>query len=157
MAETDQERTEEPTEKRKREAREKGQIARSKEMGTAFVLVSAAVAFFWFGESLYAGVRGLFRDLFTLERRQAFDTSQIYKALAVGFEHIIWPVIIIFAFITLFTFLGNSWLGGINFSWKAMAPKFSRMNPMNGFKRMFGTQALVELVKGLSSGCRMCR
>ena len=51
MAETDQERTEEPTEKRKREAREKGQIARSKEMGTAFVLVSAAVAFFWFGES----------------------------------------------------------------------------------------------------------
>ncbi|HAR56674.1 MAG TPA: flagellar biosynthesis protein FlhB, partial [Idiomarina baltica] len=150
MAETDQERTEEPTEKRKREAREKGQIARSKEMGTAFVLVSAAVAFFWFGESLYAGVRGLFRDLFTLERRQAFDTSQIYKALAVGFEHIIWPVIIIFAFITLFTFLGNSWLGGINFSWKAMAPKFSRMNPMNGFKRMFGTQALVELVKGIA-------
>lgn len=150
MAETDQERTEEPTEKRKREAREKGQIARSKEMGTAFVLVSAAVAFFWFGESLYVGVRGLFRDLFTLERRQAFDTSQIYKALAVGFEHIIWPVIIIFAFITLFTFLGNSWLGGINFSWKAMAPKFSRMNPMNGFKRMFGTQALVELVKGIA-------
>ncbi|MAD53745.1 MULTISPECIES: flagellar biosynthesis protein FlhB [unclassified Idiomarina] len=150
MAETDQERTEEPTEKRKREAREKGQVARSKEMGTAFVLVSAAVAFFWFGESLYSGARSLFRDMFTLERRQAFDTTQIYKALAIGFEHIIWPVIIIFAFITVFTFLGNSWLGGINFSWKAMAPKFSRMNPLNGFKRMFGTQALIELVKGIA-------
>ena len=52
MAETDQERTEDPTERRKQQAREKGQIARSKEMGTAFVLVSSAVAFFWFGGAL---------------------------------------------------------------------------------------------------------
>ena len=51
------------------------------------------------------------------------------KALAVAFSAIIWPLAIIFAFILVFTFLGNSWLGGINFSWQAMAPKFSRMNP----------------------------
>jgi flagellar biosynthetic protein FlhB len=48
------------------------------------------------------------------------------------------------------TFFGNSWLGGISFSTKAMAPKFSRMNPLNGFKRMFGIQALVELVKAIA-------
>ncbi|RUO75473.1 flagellar biosynthesis protein FlhB [Idiomarina seosinensis] len=150
MAETDQERTEEPTEKRKQQAREKGQVARSKEMGTAFVLVSAAVAFLWFGDGLYEGMRSVFRQFFELDRQQAFDPTQMSKAFAIAFGEIITPLLIIFSFILVFTFFGNSWLGGINFSWKAMAPKFSRMNPLNGFKRMFGTQALVELVKGLA-------
>jgi len=150
MAETDQERTEDPTEKRKQQAREKGQVARSKEMGTAFVLVSAAVAFMWFGGALFDGLRSVFQQFFVLDRTQAFDTSKMFEAFAIAFGEIIWPVLIIFAFITVFTFFGNSWLGGINFAWKAMAPKFSRMNPLNGFKRMFGVQALVELVKGIA-------
>ncbi|WP_404399884.1 flagellar biosynthesis protein FlhB [Idiomarina seosinensis] len=150
MAETDQERTEDPTEKRKQQAKEKGQIARSKEMGTAFVLVSAAVAFLWFGDGLLAGLRSVFRSFFTLDRQDAFDTSKMFEAFAVAFGEIVGPILIIFAFILVFTFFGNSWLGGINFSWQAMAPKFSRMNPLNGFKRMFGVQALVELVKGIA-------
>lgn len=150
MAETDQERTEDPTEKRKQQAREKGQIARSKEMGTAFVLVSAAVAFMWFGDALFNGLREVFRQLFVLDRQQAFDTTKMFEAFATAFSQILWPIGIIFGFILVFTFIGNSWLGGINFSWQAMAPKFSRMSPLSGFKRMFGVQALVELVKGIA-------
>ncbi|RDX34129.1 flagellar biosynthesis protein FlhB [Idiomarina sp. HD9-110m-PIT-SAG05] len=150
MAETDQERTEDPTERRKQQAREKGQIARSKEMGTAFVLVSAAVAFFWFGGALYRGVRNVFETMFTIDRQQAFDTTKLYEAFAIAFGEILWPILSIFAFIVVFTFLGNSWLGGINFSAQAMAPKFNRMSPLNGFKRMFGVQALVELVKAIA-------
>lgn len=150
MAETDQERTEDPTEKRKQQAREKGQVARSKEMGTAFVLVSAAVAFMWFGRGLYQGARSVFQQFFNLDRQQAFDTTKMFEAFAVAFGEIIWPLLIIFAFILVATFFGNSWLGGINFSWQAMQPKFSRMNPLNGLKRMFGVQALVELLKGLA-------
>ncbi|MCK7459248.1 flagellar biosynthesis protein FlhB [Idiomarina aminovorans] len=150
MAETDQERTEDPTERRKQQAREKGQIARSKEMGTAFVLVSAAVAFFWFGRALYLGVRNVFETMFTIDRQQAFDTTKIYDALAIAFGEVMWPMLTIFAFIVVFTFFGNSWLGGINFSAQAMAPKFNRMSPLNGFKRMFGVQALVELVKAIA-------
>lgn len=150
MAETDQERTEDPTERRKQQAREKGQVARSIEMGTAFVLVSAAIAFMWFGDWLYEGARNVFQTMFTIDRQQAFDTTKIYEAFGIAFGFIIWPVLIIFAFVLVATFFGNSWLGGISFSTKAMAPKFSRMNPLNGFKRMFGIQALVELVKAIA-------
>lgn len=150
MAETDQERTEDPTEKRKQQAREKGQVARSKEMGTAFVLVSAAVAFLWFGRALFDGLRSVFRQFFSIDRQQAFDPNKMFEAFGIAFGEIMWPLLIIFGFILIFTFFGNSWLGGINFAWKAMAPKFSRMNPLNGFKRMFGVQALVELVKGIA-------
>ncbi|RXS42891.1 flagellar biosynthesis protein FlhB [Idiomarina sp. 29L] len=150
MAETDQERTEDPTERRKQQAREKGQVARSKEMGTAFVLVSAAIAFMWFGDWLYEGARNVFQTMFTIDRQQAFDTTKIYEAFGIAFGFIMWPVLIIFAFVLVATFFGNSWLGGISFSTKAMAPKLSRMNPLNGFKRMFGIQALVELVKAIA-------
>lgn len=150
MAETDQERTEDPTERRKQQAREKGQVARSKEMGTAFVLVSAAIAFMWFGDWLYEGARSVFQTMFTIDRQQAFDTTKIYEAFGIAFGYIMWPVLIIFAFVLVATFFGNSWLGGISFSTKAMAPKFSRMNPLNGFKRMFGIQALVELIKAIA-------
>jgi flagellar biosynthetic protein FlhB len=150
MAETDQERTEDPTERRKQQAREKGQVARSKEMGTAFVLVSAAIAFMWFGDWLYEGARSVFQTMFTIDRQQAFDTTKIYEAFGIAFGFIMWPVLIIFAFVLVATFFGNSWLGGISFSTKAMVPKFSRMNPLNGFKRMFGIQALVELVKAIA-------
>ena len=150
MAETDQERTEDPTERRKQQAREKGQVARSKEMGTAFVLVSAAIAFMWFGDWLYEGARSVFQTMFTIDRQQAFDTTKIYEAFGIAFGFIMWPVLIIFAFVLVATFFGNSWLGGISFSTKAMAPKFSRMNPLNGFKRRFGIQALVELVKAIA-------
>ena len=88
--------------------------------------------------------------MFTIDRQQAFDTTKIYEAFGIAFGFIMWPVLIIFAFVLVATFFGNSWLGGISFSTKAMAPKFSRMNPLNGFKRMFGIQALVELVKAIA-------
>ena len=88
MAETDQERTEDPTERRKQQAREKGQVARSKEMGTAFVLVSAAIAFMWFGDWLYEGARSVFQTMFTIDRQQAFDTTKIYEAFGLSLIHI---------------------------------------------------------------------
>jgi flagellar biosynthetic protein FlhB len=46
-------------------------------------------------------------------------------------------------------FIGNTMLGGMAFSWEAMAPKASRLSPIAGFKRMFGVQAGVELVKSI--------
>src|SRR5690606_18876904 len=45
--------------------------------------------------------------------------------------------------------IGNTLLGGFNFSWQAAAPKASKLNPLSGFKRMFGLQALVELLKSI--------
>ncbi|EKE80522.1 flagellar biosynthesis protein FlhB [Idiomarina xiamenensis] len=150
MAETDQERTEDPTERRKRQAREKGQIARSKELGTAFVLVSMAVALMWFGSSLAIGLAHVMRDLFTLDRQQIFDTSKMMAALAMPLKELFWPLLGIFSVVVVATFWGNTWLGGFNFSWQAMAPKLNKISPLKGFKRMFGVQALIELVKGIA-------
>ncbi|WP_076540246.1 flagellar biosynthesis protein FlhB [Shewanella sp. UCD-KL21] len=151
MAEdTGQERTEEPTAKRLEQSREKGQVARSKELGTAAVLLASAVGFAFVGEDLARSLHSVMTQMLTMERDQIYDTNSMFRVWGVIGAELAWPLFSFIAFLALIAFLGNIVLGGITFSVKAFMPKGSKMNPAKGFKRMFGTQALVELTKGIA-------
>ncbi|MGK0410226.1 MAG: flagellar biosynthetic protein FlhB [Shewanella psychromarinicola] len=152
MAENDssQERSEEPTEKRLEQAREKGQVARSKELGTAAVLLAASVGFSMTGPAIAKSLHTIMKQLFTMERDQIFDTNSMFRVWGVVGNELAGPLISFIALLAFVAFLGNIVLGGISFSVKAFMPKGSKLSPMNGFKRMFGTQALVELTKGIA-------
>ncbi|QTH63775.1 flagellar biosynthesis protein FlhB [Psychrosphaera ytuae] len=147
--ESDQEKTEEPTAKRLDDARKKGQIARSKELGTTAVLVASAAALLIFGDDLGRQLMEVMQQQFTLDRDDAFDTTKMFGVWGEVLSHIMVPIIGIFAVVLVAAFVGNSLLGGMNFSWQAMAPKFSKMSPLKGFKRMFGPQAAMELFKSI--------
>lgn len=150
MAEdSDQEKTEEPTAKRLEDARKKGQIARSKELGTTGVLVASAASLLMFGASLGKSLMAVMAEQFELDRDDAFDFTKMFTSMGDILLEVMWPMFAIFAVILLAAFVANSLLGGINFSWEAMAPKASKMSPMKGFKRMFGTQAAIELIKSV--------
>ncbi|MGI2259476.1 flagellar biosynthesis protein FlhB [Shewanella sp. GXUN23E] len=152
MAENDtsQERTEEATPKRLQDARSKGQVARSKELGTAAVLLSAAVGFMVTGPSLAQALDRVMTQLLTQTREQVFDTSQMFNIWKMIFSELAFPVLVLVGILALVSFAGNVLLGGITFSTYAILPKASKMSPLAGFKRMFGVQALVELAKGLA-------
>lgn len=62
---------------------------------------------------------------------------------------LLFPMSMFVLIIVLAAFIGNTMLGGFNFSWQAAAPKASKMSPMKGFTRMFGPQAAIELLKSL--------
>ena len=147
--ESDQEKTEEPTAKRLEDARKKGQIARSKELGTTGVLVASAAALIMFGASLGKALLTVMQTQFSLERDDAFDSNRMFISMGELINIVTWPMLAIFAVILVAAFVANSLLGGINFSWEAMAPKLSKMSPLKGFKRMFGAQAAVELLKSV--------
>lgn len=150
MAEdSDQEKTEEPTAKRLEDARKKGQIARSKELGTTGVLVASAAALLIFGGNLATSLLTVMKGQFVLEREDAFDTTKMFTAMGEVLYEVMFPMLAIFAVIVVAAFVANSLLGGINFSWEAMAPKFNKMSPLKGFKRMFGAQAAIELIKSI--------
>lgn len=150
MAEdSDQERTEEPTGKKLEDARQKGQIARSKEIGTTVVLMTSAIALLMYGDDLAKALMTIFKRLFSLNRDEAFDTTKMFSVWVEVASTVLWPMSMIFIMILIAAFIGNILLGGYNLAWDAALPKFSKMSPMKGFKRMFGTQALVELVKAL--------
>jgi flagellar biosynthesis protein FlhB len=152
MAENDssQEKTEEPTGRRLEQAREKGQIARSKELGTAAVLLASSVGFMMTGPDLAKSLYRIMEQVFTMERAQIFDTNSMFRVWGVIGTELAMPLLSFIGMLAVVAFLGNIVLGGMNFSVKAFMPKGSKMNPMSGFKRMFGTQALVELTKGIA-------
>ncbi|OIN07703.1 flagellar biosynthesis protein FlhB [Oceanisphaera psychrotolerans] len=151
MAESDgQEKTEQPTEQRLRQAREKGQIPRSKELGTAAVLLSAALGLMMVGDSLGLAMSRVFERNFRVERATLFDPEAMMPALRDSLLGLLWPLLGLFAIVLVAALIGNSLLGGFNFSTQAMMPKLERMSPMKGFKRMFGMQALVELLKSIA-------
>jgi len=150
MADSDSgEKTEEPTAKKLSDARKKGQIARSKDLGTMFVLVGSAVAMMLVGGMLTESLALIMRRLFSLTREEIMDVHALYGVLRGTVTHLITPLLWIFVIIMIAAFIGNTMLGGMSFSAEAMAPKLSKMSPLAGFKRMFGIKALVELVKSL--------
>jgi len=147
MAEgSDQEKTEEATPQKMQKAREKGQVPRSKDLGTAAVLIASAVGMYIFGSDISASLFNIMKRLFTLKRNEAFDTSQFGLMLAEVMTALAWPMIGFIVSLFIASFIGNIVLGGITFSVDAMMPKASRMSPASGLKRMFGMQAAWALL-----------
>lgn len=150
MAESDSgEKTEEPTAKKLSDARKKGQIARSKDLGTMFVLLGSAAALMLLGNSLVDGLSIMMKRLFSLNRKEIMDVNALFQVLADSVSSVMVPLIWIHIIIVVAAFIGNTLLGGMSFSWEAMEPKVSRLSPLAGFKRMFGVQSYVELVKSI--------
>ncbi|TMP33888.1 flagellar biosynthesis protein FlhB [Pseudoalteromonas rubra] len=144
-----QERTEEPTDKKISDARKKGQVARSKELGTTFVLIFSAVALLLYGADIAKGLYNMMGRMFTLNRNETYDTTKMFSVWGDAFSEILFPLSMFVLIIMVAGIIGNTLLGGFNFSWQAAAPKPSKMSPVKGIKRMFGPQAAVELVKSI--------
>ncbi|NMP32924.1 flagellar biosynthesis protein FlhB [Thalassotalea sp. M1531] len=150
MAESDSgERTEDPTAKKLSDARNKGQIARSKELGTMFVLIGSACAMLLMGDELVSALAGAMKRLFSVTREEVMDTTQLFNIVGESVLTVVYPMAWFFAIVALAAFVGNIILGGYNFSWSAIAPKASKLSPISGFKRMLGPQAAVEFIKSL--------
>ncbi|WP_163131572.1 flagellar biosynthesis protein FlhB [Agarivorans sp. Alg241-V36] len=150
MADDDQEKTEDPTGKKLEDARNKGQVARSKELGTAAVLISAALAIMAFGGMLAESMVKVFQTAFVMSREEVYDVNFMLKNLGIMGWLLFKPLIWIMGFITLAALIGNTLLGGMPFSWEAARPKASKMSPIQGFKRMLGLQAFVEFIKSIA-------
>lgn len=151
MAESESgaDKSEEPTEKRIRESREKGQLARSRELNTVAVTLGGIGGLLASGGSLAGSLMAIMQGSFELSRETLLDEGAMVRLLMssgmIALEAIM-PLLIVLLLVSI---IGPISLGGWLFSAKAMAPKFSRMNPGPGLKRMFSTKALVELLKAL--------
>ncbi|MDC9497173.1 MULTISPECIES: flagellar biosynthesis protein FlhB [unclassified Pseudoalteromonas] len=144
-----QEKTEEPTSKKLEDAKKKGQIARSKELGTMFVLIFSAISLLLYGPEIGKGLYNIMGRMLSLNRSETYDTTKMFAVWSEVASALLFPVAMFVLIIVIAAFIGNTLLGGFNFSWEAAAPKPSKMSPIKGFKRMFGPQAAIELVKSI--------
>lgn len=143
------EKTEEPTAKKLEDARKKGQIARSKELATALLLIFSAIGLIIMGKAIANAMYGITQRSFTLSRDETYDTKHMFQILEVSVSETTWPLVIFMVIAMFGAVYGTIALGGYNFAWSSAAPKGNRLSPMQGFKRMFGVNALVELLKGI--------
>ena len=150
MAESSsEEKTEEPTSRRLSKAREEGQVARSTELPAAAVTIAALGFLFLTGGMLVSKLAEAFASGFNFDRKLVHSPN----LLPAIFAHEMLESFILIAPLLLLTaavaIAASGATGGYLFSLKAVAPKASKLNPLNGLKRMFGTKALVELGKAL--------
>ena len=145
-----QEKTEEPTGKRISDARKKGQLPRSREAGTFFVLLSGVASIWLVSPFLGEGMTTLMKHSFTLTKSQAFDTYEMGRVFFQDIVLVAIPLLAICFSMLVAAFIGNIMIGGMNFSTEAMMPKPDKLNPINGFKRIFSMNSIVELIKSIA-------
>jgi flagellar biosynthesis protein FlhB len=148
MADEDEsQRTEEPTARRLRRAHEEGQYASSSEATGAAVVLGAVAMLVYMGGVWFTQITHYFAAGFSFDRK-TLDTPMLLPGvfasqLSNGLLMIL-PLTLLTAVLAI---LGAGVTGGYHFSMAAVAPKFSKLNPWSGIKRMLGTHALVELIK----------
>ncbi len=143
------EKTEKATPKRKREAREKGQIFKSVEVNTALTMLVMFGVLSIFGQTIVENIKNLLRYFFTMDTPDRFSVAAVVKI----FVDAVWMFFGIIAPILIAAFLAavvsNVIQSGFVFTTKALAPKFDRINPLSGFKRVFSKRTLLDLVKAI--------
>lgn len=146
MAEPDSgERTEQATQKRMKEVRSKGQLAKSQDV-TAWLGVGAAAAMLpvTISRAAQAGTD----QLFTIRNLVAHPEPAVaVQALGDGLGSMVDILTPLFVVVVLVVLIGAAMQGGIHL--KKLTGKYEQFNPVNGMKRVFGTQALWEGVKAL--------
>ena len=147
--ENDNERELAPTPKRLEQAREEGQIARSRELASTLVLVTAAAACWWLGPSLAQALGEMMRAGLSFDHGASMDSTRMlarfHSATEQGFLIMLpWMGVLAVAACG-----GGVALGGWLFSTQSLAPNFSRMNPARGLAQIFSAHALGELLKAL--------
>ncbi|CAO1658578.1 MULTISPECIES: flagellar biosynthesis protein FlhB [Halomonadaceae] len=147
---SDQEKTEEATPRRKEKAREEGQVPRSLELTTFMLLLGGVIGLSSMGSMLYNQLGMVMEQAFLFERRQAMEsTPMLVNALDLG-QRTLLAMMPLFLLLTIIALIAPGLLGGWLISGKSMQPKLSKLDPIKGVKRIFSSQALVELAKAIA-------
>ncbi|MGV3522947.1 MAG: flagellar biosynthesis protein FlhB [Candidatus Sericytochromatia bacterium] len=151
MSEDKDSKTEDATPKRRQEARQKGQILKSKEVNTAVLILMAAYALNWFGPHIYKTIfkyvqSTIFEIPWFIQDFKPWDIFQYgVRAVAVLFL-MISPIL---AIIFLTALIVEVVQVGILITGKPLKPQLERIHPIKGFKRVFSLKSVVELVKSM--------
>jgi flagellar biosynthetic protein FlhB len=152
MAEEDQDKsqkTEDPTQKRLDEALKRGDVVKSQEVNTWFVLAGATLVLVTFSGGMSASVTATLRGLIANSWQIDVDGPALPHLFEkIGLE-LLAAVAIPFLLLILAALAGNMIQHRLVWTAETMAPKWSKISPMSGLKRLFSKQALANFAKGI--------
>ncbi len=139
--------TEKPTPKKRRDAQEKGQIARSKDLSAAMVLLGAVLMAGFGGSFLLSEMQHLVRTFwkeFLLDDLTNLATEGMIRVSVLSVMKLAGPLVVL----TVLLGFGSSLTqGGLVISGHGLKPKFTGLNPKNNLKKIFSKQGIVQLLK----------
>ena len=145
-----QEKTEQPTAKRLAEAREKGQVPRSRELTTMAVLLSTATAMIVFGDNILGGIMEMMHGSLQIQHETLINPEALPRMLVSAMYAAMMALTPLFLLVLLVALFSPMVLSGWSFSTKAMAFKWDKLDPIKGLGKVFSTRGLMELVKALA-------
>jgi flagellar biosynthetic protein FlhB len=147
---SDLEKTESPSQRKLDQAREEGQVARSRELSTFLGLMVGGAGLWMMGSALLQSLIAVLREGLTLDKELAFNTELLLPRLhelsmeaLLAFLPLLGLLLLVAAFSPL---LLNGWL----FTFKPLQPNLNKLNPLTGIGRMFSTNSLMELAKAVA-------
>ncbi|WEK44652.1 MAG: flagellar type III secretion system protein FlhB [Candidatus Sphingomonas colombiensis] len=148
MSEQFGERTEAPTQKRRKDARERGELLKSRDFATALVVLAGVAWVALFGSSLLKACKAIMAASFRFDRGDVEDFQPWRPLVDAGWQLV--PALgSLFAITVVAAIVSQGGLGSLGFNATLLAPKASRINPASGLKRIFGPTGLIELGKSL--------
>ena len=146
------EKTEQPTDKKRSDARGKGQVAKSQELNAAFVLLGGFLGLRILWEYIYNNIAGYSAYIFA-NAYMDINVETIYE-LTIGVIQLLTKTSLpVMLGIMVFGLAVNFYQVGFLITTEPIGFKLDKLNPINGFGRFFSKRALVELVKSLIKIC----
>jgi flagellar biosynthetic protein FlhB len=144
-----QEKTEEATPKRREEAREKGRVARSREVPSAAILFASLIYFYFNVSGVLEKLMTVVASIFRSAGQTTISVTNISPLLNGLISSVFFILLPLFAVIFLISILANVIQVGFLVSPSVLQPQFSKIDPLKGLKRLFSLNSLVELIKNI--------
>ncbi|HKL83751.1 MAG TPA: flagellar biosynthesis protein FlhB [Desulfobacter sp.] len=143
------EKTEDASSRKLNKAREEGQVAKSMEIPSVFVLLGGVIALYATAFFFYQNCVEVFHYNFMFDRVPELTPADLTVLLIYHAKKMFLMCLPVFAAVFVVALISNIAQVGFHVSWKAIEPKLSKLNPINGFKQKFTSRALIEFVKSL--------
>ena len=148
-SEDKEDRTEQPTEKRLREARERGDVPRSRELANVAVLGCAVLALKASSGHLGGAARDWMRGALSIDRSVLESPDRLLPHAAHLLAGLVVPMLPLVLAALAACALAPMAMGGLRFAGKSLQPDFTRLSPMKGLARLYGRESLAELLRSL--------
>ena len=146
-----QEKTEAPTEKKRRESREEGQVAFSRELPSAALLAGILLTLIATSPLILDAFREMTTQIFReMSKADELSIGSLYDLFWKIFSTLLPAFAPFAAIIVLVGILASILQVGVQITLKAIAPKFNKISPLTGLKRLFSTQSLADFLKSMA-------
>ena len=150
------EKTEQPTSKKLEDARKEGQVAKSKEVANAAGILALFLIVRFYAGTLGEGFVNYFRGMYNAipDAIQMFDSAVPFATISVILRQMILQMLLMMGPVLLIAVVIAFVCDVVQVKWKLtgkpLQPKFSKLNPVKGFGRIFSKNSIVELIKSIA-------